>query len=447
MLDQVEVFCPHCFANYFVSPERIPEEGVTTPCKKCGKSFTMVKDSGDPVRDRASRQQGFVVVHAKRRRETEQDIDGASSRAMPRRKSAATGLFKTKGFKLGVCAAGIVLVVVLGVFYLWKYSVHNQFEKSLRNTLAQASNGRFEFKLEDIKFSALGGLTREKGCLYGLALSDREARKILYYADKVYFQIDPSKKQFVTEPFTMRVNAYNTKIILNGCVFEAAGSDGWHATFRTKEATAEIEGMDVFTGQGLELTLGFKGGDWNADHRFLLGDADLGLKVKQVESLSASISKNVDILFTLRNGLFPKQSDGAKAGPGNYSETFRTKWGESGTVASIDRCSLNILGSAVQLAGKLEFRNPLDESDLDLSFRAKDFSRIMKFIHRMNSETFDKIVLMLVALDENKVNVYAPSTDSLDLNVSYKTSKIKINEQEVTPLTLPLSPGLGKRAG
>jgi predicted Zn finger-like uncharacterized protein len=435
MLDQVEVFCPHCFANYFVPPERISEEGVTTPCKKCGKSFTMVKDSEDPVRDRANRQQGFVVVHSKRRRESEQDIDGASSREMPkRRKSAASGLFKTKGFKLGVCAAGIVLVVVLGVFYLWKYSAHNQFEKSLRNTLAQASNGRFEFKLEDIKFSALGGLTREKGCLYGLALSDREARKILYYADKVYFQIDPSKKQFVTEPFTMRVNVYNTKIILNGCVFEAAGSDGWHATFRTKEATAEIEGMDVFTGQGLELTLGFKGGDWNADPRFLQGDADLGLKVKQVESLSASISKNVDILFTLKNGLFPKQSDGAKAGPGNYSETFRTKWAESGTVASIDRCSLNILGSAVQLAGKLEFRNPLDESDLDLSFRAKDFSRIMKFIHRMNGEIFDKIVLMLVALDENKVNVYAPSTDSLDLNVSYKTSKIKINEQEVTPL-------------
>jgi hypothetical protein len=42
---------------------------------------------------------------------------------------------------------------------------------------------------------------------------------------------------------------------------------------------------------------------------------------------------------------------------------------------------------------------------------------------------------MLVALDEKKVNV------------SYKTSKIKINEQEVTPLTLPLSPGLGERAG
>ena len=58
----------------------------------------------------------------------------------------------------------------------------------------------------------------------------------------------------------------------------------------------------------------------------------------------------------------------------------------------------------------------------------------MKFIYRMNSETFDKIVLTLVDLDENKVSVYAPNTDSLDLNLSYKTSKIKINEQELKPL-------------
>jgi len=447
MLDQVEVFCPHCFANYFVSPERIPEDGVSTPCKKCGKSFTMIKASGDPLKDRASRQQGYVVIQPKKRRSPEEESNGYSSREVRQEKSAASGLFKTKGFKLGVCAAGIVLVVVLGVFYLWKYSVHNQFEKSLRNTLAQASNGRFEFKLEDIKFSVLRGLTREQGCLYGLALSDREARKILYYADKVYFQIDPSKKQFVTEPFTMRVNVYNTKIILNGCVVEADGTDGWHATLRAKEANAELERTEMLTGQGLEIKLGFKGGDWNADPRFVLGDAQLSLKVKLVASLSEKITNDVDILFTLKNALLPKQADGAQAGAGKYSETMRTKWAESKAVASIDRCSLNILGSAVQLAGKLEFHNPLDESDLDLSFRAKDFSRIMKFLHRMNSETFDKVVLMLVALDENKVNVYAPSTDSLDLNVSYKTSKIKINEQEVTPLTLPLSPGLGERAG
>ena len=327
MLDQVEVFCPHCFANYFVSPERIPEEGVTTPCKKCTKPFTMIKASGDPVRDRASRQQGFVVVHAKRRRAPEEGNDGSSSREISQKKSAASEIFKKKSFKLGVCAAGAVLFVVIGVFYLWKYSVHNQFEKDFRNTLAQASNSRFEFKLEEMKFSALGGLTREQGCLYGLALSDREARKILYYADKIYFQIDPSKKQFVTEPFTMRVNVYNSKIILNGCVFEAGGADGWHATFKAKEATAELEGMDVLTGQGLEFTLGFKGGDWNADPRFLLGDADLGLKVKQVDSLSASISKNVDILFTLKNALFPKQSNGAQAGSGNYIDSCEDKMG------------------------------------------------------------------------------------------------------------------------
>jgi hypothetical protein len=33
------------------------------------------------------------------------------------------------------------------------------------------------------------------------------------------------------------------------------------------------------------------------------------------------------------------------------------------------------------------------------------------------------------------VNLYAPNTDALDLNVSYKASKIKINEQELKPLT------------
>jgi predicted Zn finger-like uncharacterized protein len=438
MLDQVEVFCPHCFANYFVSPERIPEDGVSTPCKKCGKSFTMVKASGDPMRDRASRQQGFVVVQAKKRRVSEQEPNGYSSRELARRKSdasALSGLFKKKGFKIGVCAAGAALFVVMGVFYLWKSSVHSRFEKGLQQTLAQASSSRFEFKIENITFSALGGLSRDRGCLHGFALSDREARKILYYADKVYFQIDPSKKQFLTEPFTLRVNVYNSKIILNGCVVEAGGTDGWQATLRAKEATAELEGMEVLTGQGIEVTLDFKGEEWTADPRFLLGRADLGLKVKQVESINESVSKNVDIRLTLKNGVFPKQGDGSQAGSVNYTETMKTKWAESKAVASIDRCSLSILGSAVQLGGKLEFHNPPDETGLDLSFKAKDFSRIMKFIHRVNSDTFDKIVLTLVDLDEKNVSLYAPSTDSLDLNLFYKTSQIRLNEKELKPLT------------
>jgi predicted Zn finger-like uncharacterized protein len=273
MLDQVEVFCPHCFANYFVSPERVPEDGVTTPCKKCTKTFTMIRASGDPIRDRANRQQGFVVVHAKKRRTPEQEANGNSSGEVPQRKSAASELFKRKEFKIGLCALGAVLFVLIGVFYLWKSSVHSRFEKDFRNTLAQASNNRFEFKLENMKFSALGGLLEDRGCLYGLALSDREARKILYYADKVYFKIGPSKKHFVTEPFTLRVNVYNTKIILNGCTAEAGEADGWRATFKAKEAIAELEGTDVLTGQELEFTLGFKGGDWNVDPRFVLGNA------------------------------------------------------------------------------------------------------------------------------------------------------------------------------
>jgi len=437
MLDQVEVFCPHCFANYFVSPERIPEDGVTTPCKKCAKTFTMIKASGDPIKDRASRQQGFVVIQPKKRR-PDQDTNGYSSGEVSQRRSgesALAGLLKKKGFKIGVYAAGAVLVVVLGVFYLWKSSVHGQFEKSLRNTLAQASNSRFEFKVEDIKFSALGGITREHGCLYGLALSDREARKILYYVDKLYFQIDPSKKQFVTEPFTLRVNVYNSKIILNKCTIEAGEADGWQAVLRAKEATAELEGAEVLTGQGLEFKLGFKGADWSADPQFVLGDAQLSLKVKLVESLSANITNDVDVLFTLKNALLPKQGGGAQAGTGNYGEILNAKWGQSKAVANIDRCSFNLLGSAVQLAGKLEFHNPPDESELSLSFKAKDFSRVMKFIYRMNVETFDKIVVALVDLDEKNVSLYAPNTDALDLNISYKASKIKINEQELKPLT------------
>jgi hypothetical protein len=89
----------------------------------------------------------------------------------------------------------------------------------------------------------------------------------------------------------------------------------------------------------------------------------------------------------------------------------------------------------VQLAGKLEFRNPPAESELDVTFRANNFSRIMKAIYRINSAAFDRIVVALVDLDEKNVSLYAPNTDSLDLSISYKASMVKINEQELKPLT------------
>jgi len=435
MLDQAEIFCPHCLEKYFVSLEKIPEEGFATSCKKCGKPFTIVKASGDPRRDRSNRQQGFVVVQAKKRRPPGENMDGAFSAEMFLRNSSVGGLFRKNGFKLGICAAGIVLLVVLGVLSLWKSSVHSNLEKGLRHALAQASDSRFEFKLEDIKFSALGWLTRERGCLSGLTLSDREAKRVLSCADRIHFQIDPSKKRFVTEPFTLRVNAYHSKIILTGCVFEGRGAESWQAVFRAKEATAEIEGMDAMTAQGIEVTLEFNGGDWDADPRLLLGHADLGLKIAQVDSLGANIAESVDIGLSLMNGIFPRKTPGPlQAEPGKYMDTLKTKWAESEATARIERFSLRLVGSAVQLAGKLQFRNPLDKSALDLSAKAKDFSKIMKFIHRVDSETFDRIVLALVDLDEQEVSLYAPNTDSLDLNLSYKTSKITINEQELKPL-------------
>jgi predicted Zn finger-like uncharacterized protein len=434
MLDQVEVFCPHCFANYFVSPERIPEDGVTTPCKKCSKSFTMIKASGDPIRDRASRQQGFVVIQPKKRRSPEDDANGYSPREVPRRNSDASALselLRKKSVRLGLGVAGAVLLIVLGGFCLWKSSIHGRLEKGLRDTLAHVSTSGFEIRVQDITFSLFGGTRGEKGCLYGLALNDRESRKILTYVDRVYFHLDPSRKQFITDPFTLRLNVYNSKVILNGCVVEVGGAEGWQATFRAKDGTAELEGMDVLTGQGLEATLGFKGGDWNADPQFILGNVDLGLKLKQVDSLSGSISKNVDLRFALKNGLFPKQSGEPKASSGNEMDALKTKWAEIQTVATMNPCSLMILGSAVEMAAKLEFHKPPNENELDLSFKAKDFSRIMKFIHRINTEAFDKIVVALVDLDEKDVSLYAPNTDTLDLNLSYRTSKIKINEQEL----------------
>jgi predicted Zn finger-like uncharacterized protein len=434
MLDQVEVFCPHCFANYFVSPERVPEDGVKTPCKKCSKSFTMIKASGDPKRDRASRQQGFVVIQPKKRPSPEEEANGYYSREVPRRKSeglALSGLLRKKSVQLGLCVAGGVLLIVLGGFYLWKSSIHGRLEKGLRDTLARASTSRFEVKVQDITFSLLGGTRGEKGCFYGLALNDREARKILAYVDTLYFHLDPSTRQFITEPFSLRVNVCNSKIVLNGCVVEAGGAEGWQGTFRAKDGTAELEGMDVLTGQGLEIALGFKGGEWSTDPQFILGNVDLGLKLKQLDSLSGSISKNVDLRFALKNGIFPKHTRDPKASSENDMDALITKWAEIQTVATMNPCSLNLFGSTVEMAAKLEFQKPPQDNELGLSFKAKDFSRIMKFIHRINREVFNKIVVTLVDLDEKNVGLYTPNTDTLDLNLSYRTSKIKINEQEL----------------
>ena len=96
--------------------------------------------------------------------------------------------------------------------------------------------------------------------------------------------------------------------------------------------------------------------------------------------------------------------------------------------------SLNLLGSTVKLAGTVEFHNPLMESEADLRLSIKDFRHIMKHIYRTSERTFDKIVTALVVMEENKSPVYEQKSDSLDVRVSYKNSRIKVNGQEIQGL-------------
>jgi len=112
-------------------------------------------------------------------------------------------------------------------------------------------------------------------------------------------------------------------------------------------------------------------------------------------------------------------------------DVFRSKWGENKAVAALDQCSLQVLGSAVKATGRLEFQNPVEESEASLRVSVRDFSHIMKYIHRLNEGAFDGIVAALVTLDEKKATVYNQDSDSLDLTLSYKNAKIKINEQEL----------------
>jgi hypothetical protein len=162
-----------------------------------------------------------------------------------------------------------------------------------------------------------------------------------------------------------------------------------------------------------------------------LGDADLSIKASNVGTSDRTVSKDVDILLTVKNGLFLKEEYAADSKKANYFEIIRTKLGDNKTVAKVERCSLTILGSSVNLAGKLEFHNPVTASEADLRLTATDFSRIMKFIYHMHRESFDNIVYAIVTLDEKHIRVYNQSDDSLTVTVSYRDSKAQINDRDL----------------
>jgi hypothetical protein len=48
------------YAIYPINQEKLPQKGATPTCKKCGVAFTIVKATGDPVKDRAQRMKGYV---------------------------------------------------------------------------------------------------------------------------------------------------------------------------------------------------------------------------------------------------------------------------------------------------------------------------------------------------------------------------------------------------
>jgi hypothetical protein len=430
----MKVSCPNCYATYDLAPEKLPEEGIKPTCKKCGVAFTIVKASGDPVKDRAKRMQGIVVLHGEKKEFSSHDMEKTEATGVQEKSPLNIALFQKKGFKAGLCIAGMALLFLLTGFYLWKHSVHKEFERALRSSLAHASTDGVALKFQDMSFSFFGGLTRSHGRIHGLYLTDQEGRTSLKLVDQVDFELDLNRKRFITQPFNARMNVQNTKLALNGCVMEVAGNNGFSMKFSVNDSSLDTGGFDSLVIRGLEVSFHFRGGDWKEDPRFSLGDADLSFKVRDVEASNKRVSKDVDILIAVKNGLFPREQHAAESSRTDYFEILRTKLGDRETVATVERCSLNVFGSSVNVAGKVRFRNPVTKSEADLQLTAKDFSHIMKFIHRTDKESFDKIVSAIVALDEKNISVYSQGDDSLRVNLSYRDSKAKINDRDLKSL-------------
>jgi predicted Zn finger-like uncharacterized protein len=429
----MEVSCPNCYTSYEVSPDKIPESGVKPTCKKCGATFTIVKATGDPLKDRANRMKGYVVLRETTVSNHAREVKSASKPAS-NKKAVSLALFEKKGFRVGVCVAVAAFLFLTGGFFVWKHYVHKSFENAVKTSLQHTSNRTFSMAFEGMTFSAFGGLTSDRGCIHGLSLTDRQTLTRLTLVDEIHFKLDYSKKKFLTEPFDVKVNDKGLEIALEGCVIEAQETEGWSVAYRVDRASAGPGGFPLFQAQGVEMFLDFTGENWATDSRFVMGDADLGFKVKHLGSSTGPVASDLDILVSIKDGLFVKDEYDAEMSPGNYFNNIATKWGNLGTVLSVERCSANILGSSVRLAGKLAFHNPIGESELDLHLGAKDFSHIMKYVHQTNPAAFDRIVSALVALDESEAGAYERRTDVLDLNLSYRNSRMEINNQEVRNL-------------
>lgn len=427
----MEVTCPNCYATYPINPERIPEKGATPTCKKCGVAFTIVRATGDPVKDRAQRMKGYVLIRDNtRREEIFRDRETQSKKDSQKVLSVKT-ILENKQVRLGACIAGAVLLLSCAALFLWKNQVHSRFEKTLQHTFAQASSKKYTVAFEDVSFSLLGGLGRDRGSIHGLTITDRESHKTLKLADKIDFVLEPTKKHFITKPFNIHMDGTSAKTFLKGCVLDAREDGGADLKFKVDEAFSVSNGIELFTVREAEVGFSIKGAAWKENPRLVLGDGDFGFRAREIYVWSEPVVKEADILVSIKNGLFSKDQEAGGASPVNHMEIFRTKWGENKAVASLERFSLNFLGSSVKGSGTLAFQSPLEGSEGNLAVTIKDFSHIMKYIHRFNESVFDRIVVGLVALDERQAAAYNQDTDLLNLTLSYENSRLKINDQDL----------------
>jgi predicted Zn finger-like uncharacterized protein len=429
-MDVMEVSCPNCFATYPINPEKLPEKGATPTCKKCGVAFTIVRAAGDPVKDRAQRMKGYVLIRESQREELYREKPG-SSQTIGRKKVSALDVLSSRGFKRGAKIAGIVLLLCCAAFFVWKNRVHGRFEEALKRGLIQASNQRLTFTFEKVSFSWLGGVTRDRGTIHGLSVTDHESRETLRLAEKIPFDLHPSRKRLITRPFNIYADGRVAKTVFKGCVIETKEGDRSHFMFKADEAYSVVGGIELFTLLNMELFVDFVARQ--EKERLVSGDGEFLFRAGEVHVWSEPIIKEADILISIKNGVFEKDRT-SETPQAHVMDLLLTRWGDNQAVASLERCSLNVFGSTVKAAGAFEFQNPKELSKAALNVSIKNLTPIMKYIHRVNEAAFDQILATLVALDEKNTSAYNKAADSLEISLLYQDSTIRLNDQEIQSL-------------
>lgn len=432
-MDVMEVSCPNCYTTYPINLEKLPEKGATPTCKKCGVAFTIVRATGDPIKDRAQRMKGYVLIRESKREELYREKLSASGKSS-RKSFSAKALLASRSFRRAALITGVAFLVGFAAFSVWKRQVHNRFEASLKTSLVRASNKEFALSFEKVSFSWLGGVIRDRGSIHGLSITNLETRETLKLVDRIHFDLEASKKRFVTRPFSIYADGKIAKTVLKGCVLDIREGNAPHLRFKTDEAYSVVYGIELFTLLDMELLFHFNPRNGGEPPPFVSGDADFQFRAGEIHVRSEPIFKGVDILLSLKNGVFPK--DHSAEGPIhlNVMDLLRNQWGKNQAIAFLERCSFSIFGATLRASGALEFQNPIEQSKADLTVSVSQFRPIMQYLHRVNEKAFDRILVSLVALDEKNASAYNRATDSLALSFSYRDARMRVNDQDIQSL-------------